>query len=330
MAIKVPSSGFFPSNETILGGERHYQQQQQQQHLTEARHFLKCMQALSRIQHREIQQAIASAVVTLGEAATMCGIGARELWSQYVILGILRMYNSDVPATDFIRVTHLLQDVVVFFCEQERIRRYHSQSYQEIIKNMLIAYAKKDYKSEQVLHALSFYFNMSCSEAIFFESKTIILSRYFESYSPSGASSLQVNINNTNSVNNEINIDLNGLAQDMKDLAGTMSHTQPTSGATPPPAQTAPTAPVNESVSATSYESPTHEACLLVIAAIKQGNYLDEHGEIGPKEFLAKVKVTMQAHGKIKGYRVAEARTIYAKSSELKPFKRKPGFKKVR
>ena len=193
------------------------------EYFEEARRFLKHMQVLSVVPQIEKQKAIASAVVTLGDAAAMCGLGAWELWVNYVRLGTLRMYDGNVPATDFIKVTHLLQDVIAFFCEQERIRRHYHSSYQELVKDILEYGSRSDDNAKQAMLSLSFYFNMSQTEAITFESMIVILSRYFKFYPTGGAESLQVNINNTNSVNNEINIDCNGLVQVVKDWVAAMS-----------------------------------------------------------------------------------------------------------
>ena len=152
------------------------------EHLNNAIDFFKRLQTLRSIPQAEQLKVLSSAVVTLGEAAIMCNIGAQELWRNYVILGILRMYNGDVPATEFIRVTHLLQDVISFFCGQEKIRRYYSQSYQKEVKYIIAYSAKSDDVAKQVNLSFSFYFNMSHEEAINFESMTISLSRYFEFY----------------------------------------------------------------------------------------------------------------------------------------------------
>lgn len=123
-----------------------------------------------------------SAVVTLADAATMCGFGPRELWDNYVQPGELRLYNSDKSATDFLKQTLRLEEVLSFYCQQELEHRRFSC--QDIIIGLLKNKKLNREDARLKRSALSSYLKMSSTEAIVFESAMVILARYIMLYCP--------------------------------------------------------------------------------------------------------------------------------------------------
>jgi len=74
----------------------------------------------------------------------------------------------------------------------------------------------------------------------------------------------------------------------------------------------------------------TIEACNAVIAGVKEGSYLDAHGEIRREEFLEYVKQAMlNSYGWAKIH-VTEAKNIFAKSPILQRVKRSQGRRKTK
>jgi hypothetical protein len=141
------------------------------------------------------------------------------------------MYNGDVPATDFIKVTILLQNVIVFFCEQERIRRYYEQSYQEITKELIRHGTKNDNDRQQATLWLSKYFAMQGRDAIHLESTTVALSRFFMLHpinTIDASYNCVNNVNNTNSITID-NDDFNRLIQMLNALTEAVARAQPIS-----------------------------------------------------------------------------------------------------
>jgi len=151
------------------------------EHINNAKRFFKQLLFVAKIPQKEKEQAASYAVVTLEDAAIMCGIDANKLWRDYVKLGILPMHDGNVPVKEFLKLTILLKNVMYFFSEQERIRRRYKSSYKEIIKDAIREYARSKHNdATQILNWLSFYFNMSEKDAVEFESATAMLYHFFE------------------------------------------------------------------------------------------------------------------------------------------------------
>jgi len=73
----------------------------------------------------------------------------------------------------------------------------------------------------------------------------------------------------------------------------------------------------------------TQKACQVLIGAIEQSHhYLDAQKRIDKGAFLNLVQETMAADGMKNAYHATTAKFIYAKSSNLKQFKRPRGHKK--
>ncbi|MDL2207528.1 hypothetical protein LJB82_02265 [Desulfovibrio sp. OttesenSCG-928-M16] len=308
----------------------------------EAGYFLKCLQALNKISQHELAKAGSSAIVTLADAATICGISAQELWFNYVRLGTLRMYNGDVPASDFINVTILLHDVVAFFCEQERIRRCYEQSYQTTVK-----YIVDNRLGNYDDICMSSYFRMPESDAIRFESTAIALSRFFILYpvkTINASCHVENNINNTNinaninentntnanSIVIENNIDLDGLAQILKDIVEAVPHGTEKREAVSAGAPTVekPTATKNQHRGSNEQRDKidaTAAVCLVVISAIMGRSHLDDDGKINRNRFEALVREAMTAKGQGDLYHATTAKNKFDNSPELTPFKRSVG-----
>ncbi|MDL2279964.1 hypothetical protein LJC15_04825 [Desulfovibrio sp. OttesenSCG-928-G11] len=312
--------------------------------LEEADYFLKCLQALGKISQHDQVKAGSSAIVTLADAATICGISAQELWLNYVRLGTLRMYNGDVPASDFINVTILLHDVIAFFCEQERIRRRYEQSYQTTVK-----YIVDNRLGHYNNLCMSSYFRMSESDAIRFESTAIALSRFFilnpiETINVScnvenniNNANINANINantntntNTNNIVIENNIDLDGLAQILKDIVEAVPHGTEKREAVSAGAPTVekPTATKNQHRGSNEQRDKidaTAAVCLVVISAIMGRSHLDDDGKINRNRFEALVREAMTAKGQGDLYHATTAKNKFDNSPELTPFKRQVG-----
>ena len=124
---------------------------------------------------------LGSTEVLLGDAASMCGIAASDFWDNFVSQGKVPLYNGDASATEFLSFTILFDDVIKFFCDQERARRRHERSYQEVIKTIISVPAETNKEQADQTHkTFARYLDMPEDGAKNYESFVSILSRFLE------------------------------------------------------------------------------------------------------------------------------------------------------
>ena len=295
----------------------------------------------------EYKKIYANANISAGEAALSTGIEEEALISAMININKYQCDNRKIFPLRYV-VDLIAHESFLFW------RKSYKYEVKDIIKSF-----KDDKLRSGLLELFSTYLSGDNDYARMFEDTMHVIAEYLRMNPIDNLNCNLVNINNINKVNNEINIDFNGLRQALGDLIETLTRPQPASNVAPPhqpsaeqespstnEAQTETEAQngtaSTESVDSTSKVQPipqggsrpetdkikaTKTACGKVAADIEQGLYLDKKRKIGVGEFVDCVKGSMTADDKASKFQATAAKSFFKSSDRLAPFKRRRGEK---
>jgi hypothetical protein len=280
-----------------------------------------------------MQRSIASAHVTCMEGELLtCITGLTAVGLRRIAKNILQLQDIDkFPLNDLIHAA----------VEEDRIFSACCKSYKIYVKDF-ISDVKEKYKRDIFNLVFSNYIDRDEDQSKIFEICVHVFAGYFRMYPPSENCE---KINQTTNITAEAssistaklvnNISINISPEMLKLLLSTMA-TQNTADndaeIDPFPVATK----QEEKAEGLTREGllpekedikRTQEFCRRIVAAINQGNHLDDRRRIGVESFLSLVHDSMEARSQGQYFHKTAAREFFSSSNDLKPFKRRRGEK---